>query len=327
MSGGNANLAVAVVLHESLGHLPTLLDGLLAQRRRPDRLVFCLNGADDGAGRYLRERCPEALLIERPDNPGFAGGMNACLAQLAGCDRVLMLNPDVVLEGDHLATLERVLDQEPRAAGVGGLLLAGPDREGRPRIDSSGFRVQPWLRIVDRGAGAADLDRYRERERVLGICAAAAMFRVAALLEVAEDGQILDEDFWMYKEDQDLCLRLGAAGWQLWFEPAARARHARGWAYGARSEVPLVLRRHSLKNRYLLLVKHWRWREQAWKLPLLLVFELALFLGLAIREPRCLAAYAMAWRLLPRAAAKRRALLRRAGPPMGSPRPIWQVSP
>jgi hypothetical protein len=39
---------------------------------------------------------------------------------------------------------------------------------------------------------------------------------------------VLDESFFMYGEDLDLCLRTRQAGWQVWYQPAAVAVHAKG---------------------------------------------------------------------------------------------------
>ena len=164
----------------------------------------------------------------------------------------------------------------------------------------------------DRAAGAPAEGAFSERESVDGVCAAAAVFDRAALLRVAENGEVMDEDFWMYKEDQDLCLRLREIGMRLIFEPGARAHHERGWApERSRRDVRLEVRRHSLKNRYLILMKHWRWREHIWALPFIAGFEIFLFLALALREPRTMKGYLLALELLPRMFEKRRVLMSR----------------
>lgn len=308
MSASSGATEACVVLHRSRPLLEPLLAGLRAQTVPFARWIFCICGEDDGS-RALLERQPERpLVIARPDNPGFAGGANAAIA--AARERfVFLLNPDVELAPDHHELLRAALIEEG-AAAAGGLLLRRDERE-RVVIDSAGFSVQPWLRIVDRYAGRSPEAVTLRREAVPGVCGAAMLADRPILLEAAEDGEVFDQAFWMYKEDQDLCLRLRELGEKVIFEPRAIAWHGRGFPPGARAGIPLLQRRHSLKNRYLLLQKHLRARH-LWRAPLLVIFELALGTRLLVSEPATCGAWAMAWRLRRATARKRRALKRRA---------------
>ncbi|MEZ6194271.1 MAG: glycosyltransferase family 2 protein [Planctomycetota bacterium] len=299
-----ARVAAVVVLFESRDALPALVASLRAQTRPCDEWVFCLNGPDDGAGAELRALPESPRLLERPDNPGFAGGVNAALAA-TDAEFVLLLNPDVVLAPDYVERCLAALGADERRAVAGGVLWR-PDGAGRPVVDGAGFSVQPWLRVVDRGAGRPLEGFPLESGEVPGLCGAALLARRSALRAVAEDGQVLDETFWMYKEDQDLAWRLRAAGFVQWLEVSARARHERGWRPGTRGVVAPRLRRHSLKNRYLLLAKHFRWGRDFWRIPFILAFELVQGVVLLLSEPRTMSGYLLAWRALPDALRRRR---------------------
>ena len=309
MTAEAATLTVCIVVHESSPSIDGLLASVRRQTRRPERWVFCLNGADDGRVARLEALPERPTVIHRPENPGFSAGVNACVA-VAETSHVALLNPDVEIEPDYFEACLAVFAEETDVAGVAGQLLRPENDEGG-RVDTAGFVAQPWLRIVDRASGSSATDTFTERESVVGVCAAAAVFDREALLQVAEEGRVMDEDFWMYKEDQDLCLRLRESGMRLIFEPRAKGRHSRGWAPERRSTVPVKLRRHSLKNRYLILIKHWRWKEHGWMLPFVVGFEVFLFCGLMLREPRTLPGYVLALRLVPRMLMKRRKILAR----------------
>jgi GT2 family glycosyltransferase len=287
---------VVVVLHESRDLLPALVAGLRAQTRPFRGWCFCLNGPEDGSEAWLRALPEAPRIVRRPDNPGFAGGVNAALA-LSTAPFVMLLNPDVELAPDYHARCREALDVDEGLAAAGGLLWRR-EPEGRAVVDSAGFRRQPWWRVVDRDAGRP-LDSWRGRDEDLpGLCGAALFLRRAALDAVALEGQALDERFWMYKEDQDLAWRLLAAGWRLRFLPGARAEHRRGWRPGQRGDVSLLLRRHSLKNRYLLLNRHFRWRRDWVALPAILCFEVVQALVLLLSEPKTVSGYLWAWRAL-----------------------------
>lgn len=304
MNGSGVTLGL--VAYRSRPHLDALFASLSRQSVRPARILVCLNGGDDGTRAFLGDRAPEALILEPGGNVGFARGMNLLIAR-AETAYFLAVNPDVVLADDFIERALAAMCSDPRIAAVGGKTLR-PAVGGAPRrIDSAGHRLQPWFRVVDRGAGEIDRGRYDRFEDVVGVCAAAALYERSALLAVAEDGQVFDEDFWMYKEDVDLSFRLREAGRRVVYEPAAVATHARGFAAENRTRVDPRLRRRSFCNHHLLLWKHWSPARDFLRLPLILLFEAAAVLAMMLREPGTLAGLGDALSLRPRMIAKRRA--------------------
>lgn len=291
-----ATTDAVVVLHESRELLPDLVRGLRAQSEPFASWCFCLNGRDDGSADYLRALPEAPRLVERLDNPGFAGGANAALA-LGEAPFALLLNPDVELGEDYLARTRAALGADAGLGAAGGLLWR-EDAERGPIVDSAGFHRQPWWRIVDRDAGEPLSSWAGKDEDRPGLCGAALLLKREALRAIAPDGRVLDERYWMYKEDQDLALRLQEAGFRSRFVAGARAKHDRGWRPGGRSGIGLRLRRHSLKNRYLLLARHFRLARDWPSLPAILLFEMVQATVLLLSEPKTVLGYAWAWRTL-----------------------------
>ena len=134
------------------------------------------------------------------------------------------------------------------------------------------------------------------------------MMRRAALRQLAIQGEIFDEDFFLYHEDTDLCWRARLLGWQVLYVPKARALHDRAWRRERRFEIEPDVRRHSFKNHYLQLIKNERPREFWLNLPWIGTWEV-LRLGFALlRDRELLAGYRAAWSLAGRAWYKRRLL-------------------
>ena len=48
------------------------------------------------------------------------------------------------------------------------------------------------------------------------------------LEQVAPDGKVFDEAFFMYGDDLDLCLRVARAGWKIVYDGAVRITHLKG---------------------------------------------------------------------------------------------------
>ena len=115
----------------------------------------------------------------------------------------------------------------------------------------------------DRGSGAALSDGLERPAWVFGASGAAALYRRAALEDVAyPGGEVFDERFFAYREDADLAWRLQRRGWRCLYWPAARAFHARGLKPEAHRAGTALINRLSVRNRFLLRWANadWRWR-------------------------------------------------------------------
>jgi N-acetylglucosaminyl-diphospho-decaprenol L-rhamnosyltransferase len=137
---------------------------------------------------------------------------------MTGAEFLLLLNPDTEFVEER--TTERLLDSVARRPAVvaAGPRLVGPDGRAQ-RWDHGrlhGIRAQ----ISNRG-GASYWRETSERQDVAWVSGAAMLVRHAAFAAV--DG--FDERFFLYKEDEDLCLRLRRAGGVIAYEPSVRVRH------------------------------------------------------------------------------------------------------
>jgi GT2 family glycosyltransferase len=189
-------------------------------------------------------------------NHGFARAVNeGCRLGLG--EWLLLLNPDMTvgetfLDG-VLALTDEVAAAEPRA-GIIGFGLRNADRS---RQLSAGLfptlagtlagLARPRARRKYRDLGA------RQRCPVEWVTGCCLLVRRSCLESVGG----LDEDFFLYYEDVDLCRRARAQGWSVWYDPGHTAVHHQ--PLHARP-VPPALRlitRHSLLTYG---AKHWpRW--------------------------------------------------------------------
>jgi GT2 family glycosyltransferase len=161
-------------------------------------------------------------------NRGFGGGMNAGLRHLLaeGCDRVLLLNSDAILEPGCLPRLTRALGN-PALAAVGPVIL----READGHVESRGISVDlasGRVRLVGHGEASIPGEGLIS---VPALSGAVMMIGRAALERVGP----LDEDFFYSFEDVDWCLRARAAGFGLGVVLDARARHGGSWTIGRAS--------------------------------------------------------------------------------------------
>jgi GT2 family glycosyltransferase len=191
----------------------------------PAEIVVVDNASDDGTAVLVRERFPNVTLLENPTNEGFGRAANRGWRETTA-PYVVILNPDTELRPGAAWALLDFAAAHPRAGLVGPRVL---NADGT--LQHSCFRF-PSLKMVLTGFfGLLPLDspangRYRpdeyERphpvEHLLGAC-------LLVRREAAEQVGLLDDGFYMYFEETDLCYRLRRAGWESWYTPDATVIH------------------------------------------------------------------------------------------------------
>ena len=151
-----------------------------------------------------------------------------------------------------------------------------------------------------------DDGRFGSTEPVFAVSGAAMMIRRATLSALEVDGEVFDEDFFVYHEDTDLAWRARNLGHSSLYVADAVAVHVRGWRRGQRRLVALNIRRHSFKNRYLEMIKNEAPLDFLRDLPFIVAMEVVR-LGFALVADRAvLAGYGDALRLVRSAWRKRR---------------------
>ena len=304
LQGVEPTYAAGIINYRSYEDLARCLDALAAQEHPPVLTLVVDVDPDRAAPASLRNR-PGVHWVES-ENRGFAGGANLALAELSTRTSslfLLLMNPDVELDRSFAAQLLAEMVLRPRTAlGTGKLLR--PDGT----LDAAGVELPRSRRPRNRGEGEPDQGLYDEVDYVWGASGAAMMLRSEALSDLSIDGEIFDEDFFLYHEDTDLSWRAQLLGWRVLYVPQARAVHVRRWRRSVRLEIPTSIRRHSFKNHYLQLIKNEGPRDFWLGLPVLAGWELLRLGSVLLRDPGLLRGYLDAWRLSGRAWEKRRLL-------------------
>jgi N-acetylglucosaminyl-diphospho-decaprenol L-rhamnosyltransferase len=195
------------------------------------QIVVVDNASSDGSVDAVRAADPDVIVLALDRNVGFAGGVNRGVA-LTATPYAMVLNPDVVVEPGSTKALVEYLEREADAGMVG------------PRIDTPDGELYPSVRrfpsVLDATghaflwfvwAGNPFTRRYRmldwDHEQACDVDWIAGTHFVVRRPAWDQLGG-LDERYFMYGEDVDLCWRMWRAGWRVAYEPAARVTHAIG---------------------------------------------------------------------------------------------------
>lgn len=272
--GGRSPRVTVVVVNFNGGDM--VLDCLSALRRQgfdDFRTVVVDNASSDGSAQRIAADFPEVALLQSPRNLGFAGGVNHALRSMAPGEYVALLNPDAFPDPDWLEQLVAAARRHPEAAAFGSRMLRAGDAATLDGVGDA-YHVSGMVWRVGYGSPAAE--RYANGGEIFSPCAAAALYRTAAVL--AAGG--MDEDFFCYVEDVDLGFRLRLAGHSCRYVPAAVVRHVGSAITGAHSAFQYY---HGHRNVVWVFVKNMPGALFWLLLPLHLAMNLFVLVSLGLR--------------------------------------------
>jgi N-acetylglucosaminyl-diphospho-decaprenol L-rhamnosyltransferase len=254
------DLSIVVVSYNTHALLERCLSAVSASARGlQHEIVVVDNASDDGSPDLVETAFPDAIVIRNADNRGFAAAVNQGVLASSG-RYVLLLNSDATVDADTVPALLGRLDQTPRAAAAGGMLLH-PDGTFQgsyadfPTLTSETLLATGLSRwLLPPTFPSYPADSSQDLRTVDWVCGALVMLRRAALDDVGP----FDEAFFMYAEEVDWCYRARQRGWSILYVPEARALHHVGASYG---RAPVRRRKQIYRSKWLYFRKHRGWPQ------------------------------------------------------------------
>jgi len=200
-------------------------------------IVVCENGGEAAHADLLRV-VPQSLpggqkvdCLLAPGNLGYAGGVNFCILARPDSDAWWVVNPDTQPEPEALAALmERLARGDVHAAGS---VLYHPGGH----VQAYGGWWRPFLgrpesigmgRHVDEPVDAAAIEA--KMNYILGASLIVDRTFVEAI-------GLMRDDYFLYCEEVEWCLRAVARGFKLGFAPASRVQHGQGGTTGSAAPI------------------------------------------------------------------------------------------
>ncbi|WP_404361160.1 glycosyltransferase family 2 protein [Methylotuvimicrobium sp. KM1] len=208
------------------------------------RVVVWENGSGKEAANTLNTAIEEGQwgqwveLYVSELNLGFTGGNNRVIlkALKSNCppDYFLLLNSDTLVTDDSLSKLIDFMDKTPDAGIAGSNLLT---EKGEHQC--SPFQFPGILSEFEQGLKLGVVSRILSKckvsvpppafeTKVDWVSGASMIVRK----QVFEEIGLLDEGFFTYFEDVDICKRAQKAGWQVWYVPQSKVIHLEGASSG-----------------------------------------------------------------------------------------------
>ena len=151
-------IALIIVAYNSRAKIADCLNSVSSQNYPKESLQVVLvdNNSSDSTLGYVKEKFPPVKIIENKENVGFAQANNQGYkwAKKNGCQYLVLLNDDTIVERNWLSRLVKIMDNDPAVGAAQAKLMLYPEKA---LINSFGNRLH-FL-------GFAFCHRYREKDR------------------------------------------------------------------------------------------------------------------------------------------------------------------
>jgi len=259
-SGNQLDLSIIIVNYRAKRFLKVCLDSIYNTKNNLRFEIWLIdNSSKDDTVPWVRENFPQVNLIENEWNSGFSKAANQGIRESQG-KYLLLLNPDTKITEGKINQLLKFMDENPEAGICGPRMI---DEKGEllyscrsfPDLLTSISSSQSVLNRLfphnplSRKYLLKDLDRtgIKEVDWVSGSC-------LFARRKMLEEIGLLDENFFMFCEDTDLCLRAKKNGWKVFYFPFLTVTHQLA---GSTSLNPLRAKLEHHRSMYYFFKKHY----------------------------------------------------------------------
>jgi len=208
------DLSIIIVSYNTRDLIGTCLDSIMSINDCGKEIFVVDNGSADGSAELIKKNYPSVYIIINEANRGFAAANNQAL-KLSKGRYIFFLNPDAEFLPSTFQHMISFMDQNPHV-GLAGVKMINPD--GTPQESFS----QQYPAQSETSTELIGLKG--DLAWVLG----ASMVARAALLKEIRG---FNEDYFVYGEDQDLCLKIRRMGYEIGYMDFAVVVHL-----GAQSE-------------------------------------------------------------------------------------------
>jgi N-acetylglucosaminyl-diphospho-decaprenol L-rhamnosyltransferase len=232
VAGRARDLAIVIVSTNEARWLEPCLSTVFAAAGSASLDVVVVdNESSDGTRGLIEAKFPTARIVES-SNRGFSHANNRG-ADTCNARYVLFLNPDTEIVSGSFADLVAAMDERPDVGLVGVRQLTADGTlwptiryfPNLPRAIGEALASERWpLRARWAGERELDMDLYEREHRCDWTSGSFMLARREALLSAG----LLDERFFIYSEETDLCLRVKEAGWDIRHLPTMTIVHHAG---------------------------------------------------------------------------------------------------
>lgn len=229
------------------------------------QIVVIDNGSEDDSVAILRSRFPQIILIETGVNLGFAGGNNIGINYAIdhGADYIWLLNNDTIVTPRALSELIIVAEGSSQIGMVGSKVMQYSNRELIDFVRGSVDLQVGMTKLI--GRGEKDTGQYDLASESDFISGCSLLVKKTVIAEIG----LMAEEYFLYYEETDWCLRARKKGYKLYIAPLSKIYHK---VHSSTQKIPGAFLYYITRNRLYFLEKFgenikWKKRIMAdWKI-------------------------------------------------------------
>lgn len=184
-------------------------------------VVLVDNGSTDGSAPLIKAKYPNLFVILNRNNVGYGKANNLGIeyALRNGANYVWLLNNDAISDPGALSTMVRVAEEDPKIGILGSKIYYAND-PGRIWFAGAGI---DWPRGLSSHIGINETDRgqYDTLRRVERVAGCSMLVR----REVCEQVGLFDENYFLFVEEIDWCVRARKQGFSCVLVPSSIVYH------------------------------------------------------------------------------------------------------
>jgi GT2 family glycosyltransferase len=243
------NISAVVVSFNAAEYIEKCLLSIKKQKSIINRITVVDDCSKDDTISIVKNKFPDVCIIANEKNMGYAGSLNRGIAA-SPCDYIILSNDDIELSEDWLNCALAEFNGRPECGLVASkvLYMDQPDV-----LNSTGMLYYRDLTAVNRGLDEKDIGQYDKAEEVFGAYGAIMLFKRS----IFEDIGLFEEDYFLFREEDEIIWRMRLAGYSARYAPKARVFHKRSAHTKLFSKTKLY---YSERNRIWNVVKFLPWR-------------------------------------------------------------------
>jgi len=247
----SVQLSIIIVNWNTKDLLRGCLESVLRETKSIESEITVVdNASSDRSCEMVEAEFPQIQLIKNEENLGFAKANNQAIAKAKG-EFILLLNPDTVVCENSLEKMLRFM-QSNLKVGIIGPKMLNPDRtlqvscHAKPGLV---FSSLSWF-ISGMFYEKLCLSKNEEPAEVGYVSGACLLIRRKTIDAIG----LLDENFFIYAEEADWCMRAEKENWKVYFIPEAEIIH---YAKESAKKYGLVaMSKIRAQSNYFLIRKH-----------------------------------------------------------------------
>jgi len=245
------DISVVILTFNSENFIQGCLDSLISSQgisfnsrkgKYSDEIIVVDNASRDNTCKVVLDKYPLVKLISSHENLGFSAGNNLGIKKSIG-RYILLLNPDAYVAKETLQEMLDFMDANPKI----GISSCFVELVASSKIDPASHRgfPTPWASLsyylgLEKFFPQSQIfsqyhQLYKDLKKTHQVDAVSGSFMLVRASVLKKIG-LMDEDYFMYAEDLDLCYRVKQAGYEVWYNPTVKAYHYKGMSSGIKGQ-------------------------------------------------------------------------------------------